>query len=72
MFASAEAGTASTIFAATDSAVREKPNEFGGAYIVPPGKIGKATPQSQDPELGKEVKAFSDEQIKKWGIHLDV
>ena len=63
-------GTKSTIFAALDPTIREKPEEFKGKYIIPPGKIGKPVPQSQDLERAKELRAFSDERIKEWDIAL--
>ena len=67
---SIDKGIKSTLFAAVDPRVREKREEFKGKYIDPPGKLGKASPASQDMERAKELKALSDERIKQWGIEL--
>ena len=70
-FTSVEKGIGSTVIAVGSPRVREDINAWRGAYVVPPGKVGKAAPQSVDPGLAKELKAFTDLKWREWGIVLD-
>ncbi|KAI0959136.1 hypothetical protein AcW1_004052 [Taiwanofungus camphoratus] len=48
-------GAYSTVFAAAASEVRTRPEKYRGAYVVPPGKRGRESKQSQSQELAKEL-----------------
>ncbi|PCH41725.1 NAD(P)-binding protein [Wolfiporia cocos MD-104 SS10] len=54
-FTSPSKGAYSTAFAAAAPIVRTQAEEYRGAYIVPPGKIGKASRRVEDRELAKEL-----------------
>ena len=67
-FTSVEKGIGSTVIAVGSPRVREDINAWCGAYVVPPGKVVKATPQSTDPDLAKELKTFTDLRLREWGV----
>lgn len=55
LFVPASKGAYSSVFAAAAPNVRAEPAKYGGAYIIPPGKLGSSTAQADDPELAKEL-----------------
>ena len=70
-FVPADKGIRTTVVAAVDPGARENATAWRGAYIVPPGVIGKATPHSRDQELAKELKHFTDTKMQEWHLNFD-
>lgn len=48
-------GAATALYAATSAEVRASEERFAGAYVVPYGRIGKATKDGQDGALAKTL-----------------
>jgi NAD(P)-dependent dehydrogenase (short-subunit alcohol dehydrogenase family) len=55
LFSSPLQGATTGLFAATATEVAKSRDEYKGQYLVPPGKIKRASDQARDPKLAKDL-----------------
>lgn len=67
-FMTPEKGAYSPVYAAAAPAVRAESGKYRGAYVVPPGMLGRAGKQAQDPELAKELWETTEKILGEMGL----
>ncbi|KZT04392.1 NAD-P-binding protein [Laetiporus sulphureus 93-53] len=65
-----EVGGYAPAFAAVAPVVRAEPRTYRGAYIVPPGMVGKPSRLAESPELAKELWETTEGILRDLGIDL--
>jgi hypothetical protein len=63
-FIAPDAGAYTSTFAAASPIVKEKPELYKGAYLVPVGKIGQPSPQTLNKELAIELRETTEKIVK--------
>jgi len=68
VFKSQEVGAYNSAFAAAASAVRENPNQYKGAYLLPVGKIGVSLKIADDPVTATELRQTTENILRDIGV----
>lgn len=58
-----EKGAWTNVFAAASPKVREEPNKYKGAYLVPAGKLKKPGANALNAQLAKDLWEISEKQL---------
>jgi hypothetical protein len=64
LFKPVDVGAYNSTFAAASPIVKEKPELYKGAYLVPVGKIAKPSPQALNEELATELRASTERILR--------
>ncbi|KAI0951766.1 hypothetical protein AcV7_007770 [Taiwanofungus camphoratus] len=67
-FSSPVVGAYANVFAAGAPEVRAEPRKYRGAYIVPPGRVGRSSEHANDERLAKELWDTTERFLESIGV----